>query len=274
MKKVKRLSLTLIIISLFSISALTTASAQGAPGMAPPGAPTDAPDPDPEIITDEEDHCQAMPPGAEQDECYIAEDDDAGPEDAHCEDLHAGDGPPLWEPTDADIDRFEGEYRENMKTGQGRLNEGTIAEIMSHGLTRAEVDCHVQEMAEAAMHDQEADEAPPAAVTAEVEGGAAGQPGMPPGTMLVRNAMLVTKRWLQVECLRVECLQVECLQVECRRVECRRVECLRDNRVRETLVWPFLLVRNAMLVTKRWLHSLKKLGGVFLNIKQFPSISS
>ena len=183
MKKVKRLSLTLIIISLFSISALTTASAQGAPGMAPPGAPTDAPDPDPEIITDEEDHCQAMPPGAEQDECYIAEDDDAGPEDAHCEDLHAGDGPPLWEPTDADIDRFEGEYRENMKTGQGRLNEGTIAEIMSHGLTRAEVDCHVQEMAEAAMHDQEADEAPPAAVTAEIEGGAAGQPGMPPGTL-------------------------------------------------------------------------------------------
>ena len=182
MKKVKRLSLTLIIISLFSISALTTASAQGAPGMAPPGAPTDAPDPDPEIITDEEDHCQAMPPGAEQDECYIEEDDDAGPEDAHCEDLHAEDGPPLWEPTDADIDRFEGEYRENMKTGQGRLNEGTIAEIMSHGLTRAEVDCHVEEMADAAMHDQEADEAPPAEIKAEVEGGAPGQPGMaPPG---------------------------------------------------------------------------------------------
>ena len=185
MKKVKRLSLTLIIISLFSISLATTAFAQVPPGMAPPGAPGDAPDPDPNIITDEEDHCQNMPPGEQQDECYLEEDEDAGPDDAHCEDLHKPDGPPLWEPTEADITRFETEYRTNMKAGQGRLNESTVAEIMQHGLSRAEIDCHLEEFAQAAQHDQEADEVPPPEAMAEggATAGAPGQPGMPPGTM-------------------------------------------------------------------------------------------
>ena len=88
MKQVKRLSFILIVFSLFFAYLVTTASAQQPPGPpGPPGAPgaANAPDPDPNIISDDEDHCQAMPQGEEKDECYLEEDEDAGPDDAHCE---------------------------------------------------------------------------------------------------------------------------------------------------------------------------------------------
>ena len=186
MKQVKRLSFILIVFSLFFAYLVTTASAQQPPGPpGPPGAPgaEDAPTPDPNIISDEEDHCQSMPDGDEKDECYLEEDEDAGPDDAHCEELHKADGPPLWEPSEEEIAGYEKEYRENMKTGQGRLNEPTIAAIMSHGLSRQEVDCHVEEFAQAAAHDAEANEKPPAEAIdpaqKAAEGGAPGQPGAP-----------------------------------------------------------------------------------------------
>ena len=100
----------------------------------------------------DEDPCMNMPPGEAQDECYINLDEDLGPEDAHCEEMHEGKNLP--EPTEADIARYEAEYRANMKNGgPGRLNESTYAELQGKGFSRAEIDCHVGEMAEAAMHD-------------------------------------------------------------------------------------------------------------------------
>ena len=162
MKKAKRLSLALIVFSLFSISCLVSSvSAQ----EGPPG---------------DEDPCMNMPPGEAQDECYINLDEDLGPEDAHCEEMHEGKNLP--EPTEADIARYEAEYRANMKNGgPGRLNESTYAELQGKGFSRAEIDCHVNEMAEAAMHDAEADEPLPPEFANEGAPGAtvAGQPGMP-----------------------------------------------------------------------------------------------
>ena len=160
MKKTKRLSLALIVFSLFSVSCLVSSvSAQEGPPGGPPG---------------DEDPCMKMPPGEAQDECYINLDEDLGPEDAHCEEMHEGKDIP--EPTEADIARYEAEYRANMANGgQGRLNESTYAELQGKGFSRAEIDCHVGEMAEAAMHDAEADEPVPG----EGPGMPGGQPGMP-----------------------------------------------------------------------------------------------
>ena len=174
MKKAKRLSLALIVFSLFSISCLVSSvSAQEGPPGGPPGEMGPPGDEDP---------CMNMPPGEAQDECYINLDEDLGPEDAHCEEMHEGKNLP--EPTEADIARYEAEYRANMKNGgPGRLNESTYAELQGKGFSRAEIDCHVNEMAEAAMHDAEADEPLPPEVANEGAPGAtvAGQPGMPGG---------------------------------------------------------------------------------------------
>ena len=166
MKKAKRLSLALIVFSLFSISYLVSSvSAQEGPPGGPPGEMGPPGDEDP---------CMNMPPGEAQDECYINLDEDLGPEDAHCEEMHEGKNLP--EPTEADIARYEAEYRANMANGgQGRLNESTYAELQGKGFSRAEIDCHVSEMAEAAMHDAEADEPVPG----EGPGMPGGQPGMP-----------------------------------------------------------------------------------------------
>ena len=167
MKKAKRFSLALIVFSLFSVSCLVTAvSAQEGPPGGPPGEMGPPGDEDP---------CMNMPPGEAQDECYINLDEDLGPEEAHCEEMHEGKNLP--EPTEADIARYEAEYRANMASGgQGRLNESTYAELQGKGFSRAEIDCHVGEMAEAAMHDAEADESVPG----EGPGMPGGQqPGMP-----------------------------------------------------------------------------------------------
>ena len=154
MERVKRLSLTLITVSLFSISSLVaSASAQGGPDMAPPAG--------------EKDPCMNLPLGEEQDECYINLDEDLGPKDLHCEDLHTG--APSAGPTEADIARYEKEYRATLaKGGVGRLNDATYAELESKGLSRAEIDCYVEEMAEAARHDAEVDEEPPPEALAEI----------------------------------------------------------------------------------------------------------
>ena len=151
MKTAKRLSLVLVMICLFSVSYLvTSASAQGGPPGGPPGGPDAAP-----IDVDLEDPC-ASKTGDAQDDCYISEDEALPPENDHCEDLHQGK--PIPDPSPADIARYEAEYRANMKTGQGRLNDSTYAELEGKGFSRAEIDCHVHEMAEAAQHDMDADD--------------------------------------------------------------------------------------------------------------------
>ena len=141
MKKVKHLPLTLILFSLFSISSLAaSASAQGVPDAAPP--------------TEEQDPCMNLPGEEAQDECYLGlEDQDSGP-DNHCEDMHTGK--PAMEPTEADIQRYEDEFRANLASGgQGRLNESTYAELEGKGFSREEIDCHLEEMAVAASDDAE-----------------------------------------------------------------------------------------------------------------------
>ena len=159
MERVKRLSLTLIMVSLFSILSVTSVSAQGGPDMAPSAG--------------EEDPCMNLPEGEAQDECYLGlEDEDSGP-DNHCEDMHTGK--PAIEPTEADLQRYEDEFRANLASGgQGRLNESTYAELEGKGVSREEIDCHVEEMSVAASDDAE--------VVMEEQADTA--PGtMPPGTM-------------------------------------------------------------------------------------------
>ena len=165
MKRIKRLSLTLIIFCLFSFSYLATSvSAQEVPDTTP--------------LTAEEDPCMNLPEGEAQDECYLGlEDEDSGP-DNHCEEMHTGE--PAIEPTEADIQRYEDEFRANLASGgQGRLNESTYAELEGKGFSREEIDCHLEEMAVAASDDAEvateeqADTAP----------GIAAQETTAPGTM-------------------------------------------------------------------------------------------
>ena len=75
MERVKGLSLTLIMVSLFSISSIVaSASAQGAPDMVSPAG--------------EKDPCMNLPLGEEQDECYINLDEDLGPKDLHLSIIH------------------------------------------------------------------------------------------------------------------------------------------------------------------------------------------
>jgi len=175
MKRIKRLSLTLIIFCLFSFSYLAASvSAQEVPDTAP--------------LTAEEDPCMNLPEGEAQDECYLGlEDEDSGP-DNHCEDMHTGK--PAIEPTEADLQRYEDEFRANLASGgQGRLNESTYAELEGKGFSREEIDCHVEEMAVAASDDAEvateeqADTAPGIATQETTALGTAAPGTMPPGAV-------------------------------------------------------------------------------------------
>jgi len=149
------LLLSLLIFFLVLSYLVASVSAEEQPGTAPPL---------------DEDPCMNIPPGDEQNLCYLNLIEKLGPEDQHCEDLHTG--APAVELNQEDIARYEAQYRAN-----GALSPGSYQELEGKGFTRTEIDCHVAEMAEAVEHDKEADEPIPPEVLAEM-GEPPGQPDM------------------------------------------------------------------------------------------------
>ena len=146
MKKSKRLSLALIVFSLFSISCLVSSvSAQEGPPGGPPGEMGPPGDEDP---------CMNMPPGPAQADCYRHKDDHRGPPGGEdCEAMGMKDGSPHVDPPQNILDQVKAEYEANCKNGNCFLGEGNYKLLEDMGHMRAKVDCFLKE-GEKRHHDE------------------------------------------------------------------------------------------------------------------------